>query len=339
MATVNGSDYTSSSGNSSFRVQCDYEISINARGNKTVTYNYYVHVTKGDFEGTTLVTSWNGNITINGIGVYGRKGGSFTVIAGGSAGSIPSANAYYLGNADRISTLKAIPISANAITSYKHAISHYLIGFNGETGTLESPNENHYLLGEDSVSIQYGNSIDINDYIANIPKGFHLTRVWVDSENYYQDSNNIYTQDSNSTNLFHYYYDLNIYNITYNLDGGVNSSENPTNYNVLYGKDLINPTRENYTFVHWVDQDNNVVTGINEGCNAEFSSVDEMYNQLASRTIGDLTLTAVWKVDTTIRVNDGESFKHGKTRVNVANSWEVGIPWINVANEWKKGGV
>ena len=52
------------------------------------------------------------------------------------------------------------------------------------------------------------------------------------------------------------------YNITYNLDDGVNNEANPATYTILDEVVLSNPTKEGYDFLGWVDADGNAVTGI-----------------------------------------------------------------------------
>lgn len=87
------------------------------------------------------------------------------------------------------------------------------------------------------------------------------------------------------------------YTITYNLNGGINASSNPSTYNVLYGVSLAEPTRPGYRFLGWKDGSGKKVTGINQGANATFSSREELYTSLAARTTGDQTLTATWTLD------------------------------------------
>jgi uncharacterized repeat protein (TIGR02543 family) len=171
-----------------------------------------------------------------------------------------------------------------------HKINHYFIGFNGEENTLpEYPN--HYVLGSDSVTIAYEGSININDYVCQIPNGAYFSKMWDGINNYYSDGTYKQGTDSLEFNFYYYPYE---YNITYNLDGGVNNTGNPSTYNILYGVSLQEPTRENYTFKGWHCEDVGIITGINEGKNAEFLSVDMMYSELDSRTIGDINLTATW---------------------------------------------
>ena len=68
------------------------------------------------------------------------------------------------------------------------------------------------------------------------------------------------------------------YSITYNLNGGTNSDENPVSYNVETETIILKePTRAGYSFEGWFDQDNKLVTEILNG------------------SVGDITLSALWK--------------------------------------------
>ncbi|MBE6131029.1 MAG: hypothetical protein E7183_04845 [Erysipelotrichaceae bacterium] len=67
------------------------------------------------------------------------------------------------------------------------------------------------------------------------------------------------------------------YNITYNLDDGVNNEANPATYTILDEVVLGNPTKEGYDFLGWVDAEGNAVTGIAKG------------------TIGDVEVYAKWE--------------------------------------------
>ena len=68
------------------------------------------------------------------------------------------------------------------------------------------------------------------------------------------------------------------YTISYELDGGVNSADNPDKYLGDEDITLSAPTKKGYEFVKWVDDDGEEIAVI------------------AAGTKGNLTLTAVWKV-------------------------------------------
>ena len=73
---------------------------------------------------------------------------------------------------------------------------------------------------------------------------------------------------------------INSYDITYELAGGVNDSENPSSYTIESGLiTLKDPTREGYTFLGWYNGEQLVTT-------------------IDSNTLENITLTAKWKITT-----------------------------------------
>lgn len=105
-----------------------------------------------------------------------------------------------------------------------------------------------------------------------------------------------FTQPAETNSGGQYYYVPYKYQITYDLNGGMeNSNNNPSTYTVLDGVSLAKPKRIGYTFDGWYDENGNKLTGINEGCTDKFESIDDVYTQLAKRKNGDIKLTAHWK--------------------------------------------
>lgn len=68
------------------------------------------------------------------------------------------------------------------------------------------------------------------------------------------------------------------YAITYNLNGGTNSVDNPSTYTIEDEVTLAAPTKTGYTFTGWTDSEGNAVTSIAEG------------------STGAITLTANWEI-------------------------------------------
>lgn len=66
--------------------------------------------------------------------------------------------------------------------------------------------------------------------------------------------------------------------------------------NLGYKLDSLTATKAIISDVYFTSSDR--VTGINEGCNATFSSTDDLYAKLAKRRTGDISLVALWKYDT-----------------------------------------
>lgn len=222
---------------------------------------------------------------------------------------------------------------------YTNSIRHWTWGYKNQEGT--NGNKEAYPLKTATFQSQYESTFVLDSAKAvNIPNGFCLRNfstaaiidgVWKDyllGTKVQQKASNMY---------FEYNYDPISYSITYNLNGGTNSSTNPSTYNVLYGVSLKAPTRAGYTFTGWYDENGNKITGINEGCNAKFSSADDLYAKLAKRTTGNRVLTAHWSYNpVSVKVPQvltgdytGKSqfrvkcddFKAGNIKISVPNSF------------------
>lgn len=174
-------------------------------------------------------------------------------------------------------------------TTYTNKIWHRMHGVKGDDGQS-------LLLGITDFTANYNTTYKMDASKATkIPNGYALSNTFRYNNNgTYED----YTLGKTMTQKigsmsYVYMYDAINYKITYNLNEGTNNSGNPSKYNVLNGVTLKDPTRKGYTFEGWYLGDKKI-TGINEGKNAKFSSVDEMYAELAKRTTGDVTLTAKW---------------------------------------------
>ena len=189
--------------------------------------------------------------------------------------------------------------------THKNRFWHFVQGFKNAEGN--STNKKAYKVKEDSsVSFTYGQRYTIDEsYATQIPNGCYLDSsfgsswhvgtngIWEPGDwlNYKMGTTIVQADGSMFFEYDYYPYD---YTITYNLNGGTNNNANPSTYTVLYGVTLKNPIRAGYTFTGWYDKNGNKVTGINEGCNATFSSADDLYAKLAARTTGNRTLTAHW---------------------------------------------
>ena len=187
------------------------------------------------------------------------------------------------------------------VATYTNQISHWAWGFKNSEGNNGA--KNAFNIAITTFTKTYGNSIYYTASNATtIPNGFYLANTF-GSSSYTSDGSwtsynmgTYLTQPAKATYV-EYDYSPTTYTITYNLNGGTNNSANPSTYNVLYGVTFSNPTRSGYTFLRWTIN-GSTVTGINPGANATFSSADDMYSKLKSRTTGNVTVTAVWKQNT-----------------------------------------
>lgn len=146
----------------------------------------------------------------------------------------------------------------NVITikkDYTNTINHWAWGFNGNGN---NGNRNAFRLSSTTFTKKSGDVFTLTEADATaIPNGFYLNNTYqigtssVDGtwKNYPYGTK--FTQKDYSMG-FEYDYHPYTYNITYDLEGGTNDPNNPTSYNVLYGKDLYSPTKSGYEFLGWM---------------------------------------------------------------------------------------
>ena len=218
------------------------------------------------------------------------------------------------------STLTAV-WTANSQTNN---IEHWALGF--QNGEGNNGTKNAFKFKNTTFSAYTDASITLNNSRATtIPNGYDLmTNISTNSVDntgaWTSHSLPFTTTQKPNSMLFQYGYIPFTYNITYNLDGGINNSTNPSTYTVLYGVTFSNPTKTGYIFSHWTDANGTTITGINPGANAFFSSGDDLYSKLSTRTIGDQTVTAHW---TMITYNIGYNLNGGNLADQSINSNKV----------------
>ena len=218
--------------------------------------------------------------------------------------------------------------------TYTNGISHWASGFRHGEGTNGSKDSIN--LANTSFSANVGSSYAMDASKATrIPNGYRLNTIFGTSAiSGSWGSYNIGTRVTQKSYgmWYEYYYVPNTYSISYNLAGGKNHTSNPSSYNILYGVTLQNPTRTGYTFAGWYEG-NTRVYGINQGANASFSSASDMYNKLAGRKTGNVTLTARWTPNTYTNSiwhwawgfngagnnSDGSAFQIGETQFSAIN--------------------
>jgi len=182
---------------------------------------------------------------------------------------------------------------------YTNEIAHWAWGFVNSEGNNDD-NRAYFLTHTHFDGGEAGAIFSMDeDRKTTIPNGFYLNEIFGSpsiSGAWATYSFGDVTQ-KDYTMYFEYDYSPYDYSITYELDGGTNNSANPSTYNVLYGVTFQNPTRTGYNFIGWYkDADfTQQITGINSGANATFNSVDDLYTQLNSRTIGNIKIYAKWE--------------------------------------------
>lgn len=224
----------------------------------------------------TVITSQNGTEVTSDAIPYSNEGGYLYVASVDNAGNISE--------------------TTTIVSKYKNKYEHWAWGFKNEGN---NSNKTAFLLQITYGEETYGEEFTPDaSYALTVPNGFYLaprfgngqiTGKWTT----FNFGTKI-TQPSYAMNFEYDYYPTD-YTITYNLDGGTNSSSNPDSYTVLYGVKFADPSKKGYDFLGWYDANGNKLTGINEGCYATFADTEDLYNRLNKRTTGDISVTAKWK--------------------------------------------
>lgn len=254
------------------------------------------------------ITKYEWTLRKNGalIGIYTTKTPSVTNF---NAENLGEGNyTYSLKITNSVGTESEVFIQSFTVETakYKNIYKHWLWGLKNKEGN--NITKDGFLLqttyGEEIYESNFTPNIS---YALTVPNGFYLQQKF--GTNQITGTYDLFnfgttlTQPAYVMN-FEYDYYPNTYTITYNLDGGINNSNNPDTYNVLYGVTFETPTKKGYDFVGWYDSNGNKVTGINVGCDAKFSDTADLYSKLSTRTTGNIEVTAKWELhDYTIDTN------------------------------------
>lgn len=228
----------------------NYTLTLNANGGTvgtgsvTVTYN-----SSNYYEMAWNIPSRAG-YTFKGW--YTAKSGGKQIY--GSNGYVVNDGTYWSGNTWKYTGNLTLYAQWTPIT-YTNYIIHRVNGFVNKEGN-DSEDKKWYNLGNTSFTGTCGVNHTVDASRARtIPKGFELSSNFasasLDGTPQSYAMGTVVTQRAWSMN-YYYYYNPNSYTLTYNLNGGTNSSSNPSSYNILYGVTLNNPTKTGNTFSHWV---------------------------------------------------------------------------------------
>lgn len=267
MASVYGNTESTASGNSSFRVVCEYTATNQNNGYYQYRYRFYVQVTKGNFYGSTISTSWGRQISMNGVGKYAYSSYYTKNVAYGSKFTLGStAYAQYTGSSTYRSEISGSKQIATVPTPT------YTVKYNANGGS-GAPS---------SQTKTYGKTLKLSS--TKPTRTGYTFQGWGTSStdtsvNYAAGAN--YT--SNAAVTLYAIWKVNTYTVTYNANGG---SGAPSNQTKTHGVNLTlsstRPTRTDYTFLGW---------GTSE------SSTTVEYAPGASYTANaSITLYAIWEL-------------------------------------------
>lgn len=267
MASVYGNTESTASGNSSFRVVCEYTATNQNNGYYQYRYRFYVQVTKGNFYGSTISTSWGRQISMNGVGKYAYSSYYTKNVAYGSKFTLGStAYAQYTGSSTYRSEISGSKQIATVPTPT------YTVKYNANGGS-GAPS---------SQTKTYGKTLKLSS--TKPTRTGYTFQGWGTSStdtsvNYAAGAN--YT--SNAAVTLYAIWKVNTYTVTYNANGGTGA---PSNQTKTHGVNLTlsstRPTRTDYTFLGW---------GTSE------SSTTVEYAPGASYTANtSITLYAIWEL-------------------------------------------
>lgn len=195
-----------------------------------------------------------------------------------------------------------------AVTLYaKWSINTYTVSYNANGGSGAPA----------SQTKTYGKTLTLS---GTKPTRYGYTfKGWAKSSTgsvVYQPGGSL-TENTNVT--LYAIWEVKTYSITYNLNGGTNSSSNPTSYKYGTGATLYNPTRTGYTFTGWT-----ATWARDNGMGAQSGVSITKIN--ASET-GNFELTANWKINSYTITIDEQNGKSSYTKtVNYGATLSLGTP-------------
>lgn len=307
MALYYGNTETTGSGNSAFRVVCEYTASNLGNGYYQYRYRLYIQVTKGNFYSTNVSRSWGGNVSISGIGNYGVSGWYTKNVAYGGKFTLgTTAYAQYTSSQTYRSQIKG---SATVATVPRPT---YTVKYNANGGS-GAPR---------SQTKTYGVTLRLS---STRPTRSHYTFLgWATSANgsvAYQPGGN-YT--ANKAVTLYAKWQIVSHTITYNAgaNGGTVNGSATRSVSVAYGSSLSVPVaeRKNYTFIGWNTKQDGTGTYVSDGYTVT----------------GNITLYAIFELAANCRVKQGGEYKVGMLYHKVNGEYKTGTVFVKVNGEYKQ---
>ena len=125
-----------------------------------------------------------------------------------------------------------------------------------------------YILNGGTLPNEYPNTYNYESNAISLPsptRDGYTFAGWYDNALFEGNPINAIANHSNGNKEFYAKWNANTYSITYILDGGVNNPNNPHTYTPDDNYQLQNATKTGYTFIGWVDENNNIVSSIGNG--------------------------------------------------------------------------
>lgn len=319
MALYYGNTESTSSGNSSFRIVCEYTASNQGNGYYQYKYRFYVQVIKGNFYGTNLSTSWGSNVTIRGAGKYGYSGYSTKNVAYGSKFTLgTTAYAQYTSS----STYRSQISGSTAIASVPRP--KYTVAYNANGGS-GAPSKQTKTYG---ITLKLSSSKPTRTGYSFQGWGTTSTDT---SVNYAAGAK--YTANAGIT--LYAIWKANTYTVKFDANGG---SGAPSNQTKTYGVNLTlsstKPTRTNYNFLGWGTSASSTTVAYAAGATYSSNAAITLY------AIWELAYTKPRITNFTVDRCDrttGE-FKDDGTGVRIRFDWETDKPAASTTVYFRQSG-
>lgn len=215
-------------------------------------------------------------------------------------------------------------------------VSTYTITYDLDGGTNDLSNPSNYTYG-----------IGVSSF-ANPTKTGYTFLEWVDeSDNPITDIS--MTATGNKTLMAKW--EANIYTIMYDLDGGTNALNNPSNYTYGVGvSSFANPTKTGYIFQGWVDESDNPITDISTTATGNKTLIAKWeekryeiityFSAVANGSVNTITSTKIMisfsKDISTLSIED---INISNANIQVSNLIPLGsgVYEVAISGDWREG--
>lgn len=259
MATLRARGYGGEAGtaNSRFRTVVEIYSEDNGSNGHNIWVQRYIQVTRGDFRGTVIATSWGGSVSVRGAGNYAVSGLVYVGVLGYGGSNTQSGYSQYIAS--------NITRRSDASTSWTAPRPTHTVSYNANGG-IGAPN---------SQTKTYGYILTLSDTVPK--RDGYVFLGWSKSKDatnpsYYPGGQ--FGEDANVT-LYAVWYRI-TYNVTFSVIGAdavvYNGKEYTDSYERIVGyNERIDATgamptakKKNYKFVGWntrYDGNGLVITG------------------------------------------------------------------------------
>ena len=316
---VYGNTESTASGNSSFRVVCEYTGSNLGNGYYQYRYRFFVQVTKGNFYGSTVSTSWGSTFSMSGAGKYAYSSYYTKNVAYGSKFTLGStAYAQYTSS----STYRSEISGRKAIVSVPRPTYSVKYNANGGSG---APGQQTKTYG---VTLKLSTSKPTRTGYTFQGWGTSATDT---SVNYAAGAN--YT--ANAAITLYAIWKANTYTVKFDANGGTGA---PSNQTKTYGVNLTlsstKPTRTNYNFLGWGTSASSTTVAYASGATYSSNAAITLY------AIWELAYTKPRITNFTVDRCDkttGE-FKDDGTGVRIRFDWATDKPAVSTTVYFRQSG-